>query len=70
MSYRVLVLPRAAKELKRVPTEYFERVRDAIRNLASNPRPIGSLKLTGRAGWRIRIGVYRVVYEIDASSNL
>ncbi|HKP72174.1 MAG TPA: type II toxin-antitoxin system RelE/ParE family toxin [Pyrinomonadaceae bacterium] len=65
MSYRLLVLSRAEKDLKRLPAEYFERVRDAIRNLASNPRPVGSLKLVGRTGWRIRVGVYRVIYEID-----
>lgn len=40
-------------------------MRDAIRNLAEEPRPAGSKKLTGRAGWRIRVGSFRVVYEID-----
>jgi mRNA interferase RelE/StbE len=30
-----------------------------------DPRPHGSRKLVGRDGWRIRVGRYRVIYEID-----
>jgi mRNA interferase RelE/StbE len=40
-------------------------VRDAIASLAENPRPSGCKKLVGREGWRIRIGNYRVIFEID-----
>jgi mRNA interferase RelE/StbE len=65
MTYRVSVLRRALKELEQLPHEHYQRVRDAIRHLASNPRPTGCRKLTGRAGWRIRVGVYRVIYDID-----
>ena len=65
MSYRISVLRRALKELEQLPQKHYQRVRDAIRHLASNPRPIGCLKLTGREGWRIRVGVYRVIYDID-----
>lgn len=36
-----------------------------MRALAQNPRPPGIRRLQGRAGWRIRIGDYRVIYEID-----
>ena len=31
----------------------------------SGRRPTGCLKLIGRDGWRIRVGVYRVIYQID-----
>ena len=65
MTYTVLILRRAQKELAQLPTPSYERVRDAIRALAEDPRPRGCLKLTGREGWRIRIGDYRIVYEID-----
>ncbi|WP_254052960.1 type II toxin-antitoxin system RelE/ParE family toxin [Microcystis sp. MC19] len=47
----------------------YQKVRDGIRALADNPRPAGCLKLTGREGWRIRIGVYRVIYAIDDSAK-
>jgi mRNA interferase RelE/StbE len=65
MSYTVLILRRAQKELAKLPSEAYQHVRDAIRNLAQEPRPHGSAKLTGREGWRIRVSDYRVIYEID-----
>ncbi len=48
-----------------LPGEAYARVRDAITALGEHSRPPGCLKLIGRDGWRIRIGDYRVVYEID-----
>jgi mRNA interferase RelE/StbE len=68
--YKVTILRRAQKELGAFPSEGYTRVRDAIGGLAEDPRPSGCLKLTGRDGWRIRIGNYRVVYEIDDSAHL
>jgi mRNA interferase RelE/StbE len=65
MTYAVSILRRAQKELQQLPREDYERVRDAIRALAHEPRPAGCLALTGRAGWRIRMGTYRVIYEIN-----
>ncbi len=65
MSYTVLILQRAQKELAKLPSAEYERVRDKIRSLAKSPRPSGCIKLTGREGWRLRVGKYRVLYEID-----
>jgi mRNA interferase RelE/StbE len=65
MSYTISILRRAQKELAQLPSGAYERVRDAIRALAQDPRPLGCLKLTGREGWRIRVGDYRVIYELD-----
>ena len=70
MTYRVTILRRAQKELGALGDDPYSRVRDAIGGLAEDPRPSGCLKLTGRDGWRIRIGNYRVVYEIDDSAHL
>ena len=56
---------RAQKELEKLPVPAYERTRDAIRVFYENPRPQGSKKLSGRDGWRVRIGDYRIVYEID-----
>jgi mRNA interferase RelE/StbE len=64
MTYTILILPRVQKQLRRLPRDPYERIRDTIRSLAKEPRPRGSVKLTGRDGWRVRIGDYRVVYEI------
>ncbi len=65
MSYEVLILRRAQKELANLPKADYERVRDAMAALAENPRPVGCKKLVGREGWRIRSGDYRTIYEID-----
>ncbi|MBO1346276.1 MAG: type II toxin-antitoxin system RelE/ParE family toxin [Hormoscilla sp. GUM202] len=53
-----------------LPTLAYARVRDAIFALAEDPRPPGCLKLTNREGWRIRVGDYRVIYEIDDTENI
>ena len=67
--YGIFTLRRAQRELAQLPQEAYERVRDAIRGLAQNPRPEGCVKLVGREGWRIRAGDYRVIYEIDDKQN-
>ena len=69
MAYEVFVLPRAQKELANLPKQNYARVRDLISTLADNPRPTGCKKLTGREGWRVRSGDYRLVYEIDDSNK-
>ena len=47
---------------------YQDRIISAIRDLTEDPRPAGVRKLTGREGWRIRVGEYRVIYEIRDES--
>jgi mRNA interferase RelE/StbE len=69
MNYTVQILPRAQKQLSKLPPDVYPRVRDALRELTDSPRPSGCLKLTGREGWRIRIGRYRVIYEIDDTNR-
>lgn len=64
MSYRLSILRRARDELADLPTAARERVRDRIRQLADDPRPAGARKLTGRPAWRLRVGDYRVIYEV------
>ena len=65
MSYQIQILRRAQKALARLPKQDYERVRDAIAALSDDPRPPGCKKLAGREGWRIRVGTYRVLYEIE-----
>ena len=65
MTYMIALLRRAQKELEDLQTGDYERVRDAIARLADNPRPAGCIKLTGREGWRIRVGNNRVIYTIE-----
>jgi mRNA interferase RelE/StbE len=69
MIYSILILRGAQKELSDLPKTTYERIKDAIRKLADDPKPRGIRKLSGRNGWRIRIGDYRVIYEIDNQNN-
>ncbi|MGH8469214.1 MAG: type II toxin-antitoxin system RelE family toxin [Gammaproteobacteria bacterium] len=70
MTYAVTILRCAKKELSALPQDVYVRVRDSIWKLADEPRPNGSKKLAGRSGWRIRMGAYRVVYEIDDAKHV
>ena len=63
--YRVLLERAAEKDLARLSSEIHDRVIAAIQALAINPRPPGCRKLAGsKHDWRIRVGDYRVVYQI------
>lgn len=70
MSYAVNILRRAQRELATLPTDSYTRVRDAIYALGDVPRPPSCLKLSGREGWRIRVGSHRVIYEIDDTQRI
>ena len=65
MIYTVFFSRRAQKELGNLPNPEYLQVRDAIAHLANDPQPPGCKKLSGRDGWRIRIGNYRVIYDIN-----
>ncbi len=67
MNYRIAILRRAQKALEKIHGADYDRIKAAITELAHDPRPIGCKKLSGREGWRIRIGSYRVLYEIQDS---
>jgi mRNA interferase RelE/StbE len=63
--YRVFLERAAERDLKRLASEIHDRVIAAIQALANNPRPPGCRKLVGgKNDWRVRVGHYRVVYEI------
>ena len=65
MSYRVEFTAAAARQVKKLPRPARDRVLDAIEDLGEDPRPHGARKLVGeRTAWRIRIGDYRVLYDV------
>ena len=64
MKYTIDIRRSAQKQLSKINREDQERIIAAIHTLADNPRPQGCRKLSGRPAWRIRIGTYRVIYEI------
>lgn len=66
MAYTVIIKRSAQKQIEKLQAPYFIKTRTAILNLANVPRPSGCTKLTGSLNfYRIRIGVYRIVYEVS-----
>ena len=63
---------RVEKEIVDLPTGIRKRITKAIMNLADEPRPAGVRKLSGEmhGAWRVRIGDYRVLYNIDDERHL
>jgi mRNA interferase RelE/StbE len=63
--YNVVFFRSARRELEALPDEFGDRILTRIRLLAKTPRPPGAKKLKGESDlWRIRVGNYRVLYEI------
>ena len=65
MSYRVEFTSAAARQVKKLPRHARDRLLASIETFSNDPRPPGSTKLVGEeTAWRLRIGDYRVVYDI------
>lgn len=64
MPYRVEFTAKADKQLDKLDGQVRARIVAAAERLADNPRPSGCKQLVGRPGYRIRVGDWRVIYEI------
>lgn len=62
--YELQYKKKAIKALAKINDPYYSAIIQAIDELAENPRPQGYKKLTGRSGYRIRVGTYRIIYDI------
>jgi len=65
VSYAILIVHSAERELAALRGAPRERVLRAIRRLADSPRPRAARKLSYGPGWRLRVGDYRILYTID-----
>lgn len=66
MKYTVVIGASAGREIKRLDASMRKRAEKAIASLAGNPRPSGCRKMIGSISrWRVRVGDYRVVYDIE-----
>jgi mRNA interferase RelE/StbE len=71
MEYRVEVKEHAVKELAKLQPDIGRKILDSIESLASNPRPRPSIKLRESASsYRLRVGDYRVLYQVDDSDKI
>jgi mRNA interferase RelE/StbE len=58
-----------AKEIRRLPKPTVKRLLETIESLATDPRPPDCQKVEGYDLWRIRIGDYRILYQIDEENR-
>ena len=63
-SYKLVFKESVTKDLRPVPKKDLSRLLQRMQALQENPRPAGSEKLSGQERYRIRQGVFRIIYEV------
>ena len=64
-NYKIVFKRSVAKDLRPIPNQNVKRILKRIDELAHDPRPPGSEKLTGAEKYRVRQGNYRILYTIE-----
>ncbi|MBN2082234.1 type II toxin-antitoxin system RelE/ParE family toxin [bacterium] len=68
--YHVRISRRALRQLEKLPLPVRKRIDSHIQELKNDPRPLGCRKLAGASqAYRIRVGPWRVIYEVDDQLN-
>ena len=65
MAYTVIVKPAAERQLKKLDAETQKSILRALEGLRENPHPAGCKKLAGLDLFRVRTGVFRIVYTVE-----
>lgn len=63
MSFQVFLHPKAAKSMQKLPDSIRARIHSCLKELEEHPEK--GERLTASQFWRLRVGDYRVIYEID-----
>ncbi len=64
-SYELVFKKSVTKDLRNIPTKDINRILQRIRSLAVDPRPPVCEKLSGSERYRLRQGIYRILYEVN-----
>lgn len=68
MTWAVEIERRAEREMAALPNEVLRRITERVQALAQDPFPRGMKKLQG-GGYRLRVGDYRVLYDVVPKSR-
>jgi mRNA interferase RelE/StbE len=68
VSFKVLLHPKAAKELQKIEKQARTRIIDSAKQLRENPEKLGK-RLKQSDFWSLRVGDYRIIYEIDQNKK-
>lgn len=63
-NYTAVLSKKAQKQLDKLSDSIANPIFEAIAELEKNPRPHGCKKLKDRVGYRVRVGNYRIIYDI------
>ena len=66
-NYKIIVKKSVAKDLRSIPNKDVSRILECINVHCENPRSEGCIKLSGQDRYRVRQGIYRIIYEIQDS---
>ena len=62
--YRITFKKSVTKDLRVIPKNDIKKILSKINTLAEDPRGEGCIKLSGQESYRVRQGLYRIIYEI------
>ncbi len=62
--YEVKLSTKSVKELDKIDYQMVKKIFDKMNNLKNEPKPVGCIKLKGENAYRIRLGEYRIIYEV------
>lgn len=65
MAYQMIIPNAVQKQIKKLPKDIQDDILDCLIKLQINPQPSGYLKMKNTEGYRIRMGDYRILYDID-----
>lgn len=68
-NYKIVIVASVYKDLSKIDKQVVLRFSNKVAKLVENPMPRDSVKLSGHTVYRIRIGDYRFIYEIDSINN-
>lgn len=68
--YEIHILRRAIKDIAALPTDYARLIVQHIDGLREDPRPPGAKKLRVSRSYRLRVGVYRILYDVSDDSRV
>lgn len=63
-NYKLVFKKSVSKDLRSIPNKDIARILKRVEALQDDPRPVGSEKLSGQERYRVRQGVYRIIYEV------
>jgi len=68
VTFKVLLHPKAAKEIQKIEKQIRKRIIESVKQLHENPDKLGK-PLKQSDYWSLRVGDYRVIYEINQNEK-